>query len=92
MDSEVTIRLTPEQHEVLLKVNRYAAPVLDSVSGLSYEIVPKEIYCEMVKYDDSEFDISEAYPLMAEVAREAGWCDPEMDIYDKLYPRPNPEN
>ena len=34
--------------------------------------------------DDEEFDVSEAYPLMDEVARSEGWYDPEMDIYDQF--------
>ena len=33
-------------------------------------------------YDDSEFPIEEAYPLMDAVAAHEGWDDPEMDGYN----------
>ncbi|HET6883911.1 MAG TPA: hypothetical protein VFI31_27400 [Pirellulales bacterium] len=37
-----------------------------------------------VLLDDDDFDVSDAYPLMDEVARSEGWNDPEMDIYDQF--------
>lgn len=33
---------------------------------------------------DEEFDVSEAYPLVDEVARSEGWYDSEMDSYDQF--------
>lgn len=87
----MTLTLTPEQHEAIGKAaNPNAVPVLDPENNAAYVLVPQEVYRCLVAYDDSEFDISEAYPLMDEVASQAGWCDPEMDIYDKLYPREKP--
>lgn len=34
--------------------------------------------------NDEQLDISQAYPLMDEVARSEGWDDPEMDVYDQF--------
>ena len=48
------------------------------------------MYRRLVHYDDSEFNVEEAYPAMMEVAAKAGWNDAEMDVYDKLYPREKP--
>ena len=31
-----------------------------------------------------DVDVSDAYPLMDEVAASEGWNDPEMDIYNPL--------
>ena len=89
----MSLILTPEQHSVLANAgNPYAIPVIDSVSNAEYVLVPQEVYRRLVRYDDSPFDISEAYPLMDEAASQAGWCDPEMDVYDKLYPRNDPDD
>ena len=38
-------------------------------------------------YDDAEFPVQEAYPLMDEVARKVGWDDPAMDVYSDLSPQ-----
>ncbi len=87
----MTLTLTPEQHEAIGKaVNSSAVPVLDPASNAAYVLVPQEVYRRLVPYDDSEFDISEAYPLMNEVARNAGWDDPELDVYNQYDPRKKP--
>ncbi len=87
----MTLTLTPEQHEAIGKaVNSSAVPVLDPASNAAYVLVPQEVYRRLVHYDDSEFNVEEAYPAMMEVAAKAGWNDAEMDVYDKLYPREKP--
>ena len=87
----MTLTLTPEQHEAIGKaVNSSAVPVLDPASNAAYVLVPQEVYRRLVHYDDSVFNVEEAYPAMMEVAAKAGWNDAEMDVYDKLYPREKP--
>ena len=84
----MTLTLTPEQHDALVNAaDASAVPVLDPASNASYVLVPQEVYRRLVHFDDSELDVEEAYPAMMEVAAKAGWNDPEMDVYDKLYPR-----
>ena len=65
-------------------------PVLDPASNAAYVLVPREIYRRLVPYDDSEFDVSEAYPLMDEVANKTGWEDPDLDVYNQYDPRKKP--
>lgn len=86
----MTLTLTAEQHAALAKApGSSAVPVLDPASNASYMLVPQEVYRRLVHYDDSEFNVEEAYPAMMEVAAKAGWNDPKMAAYDKLYPREN---
>ena len=87
----MTLTLTAEQHAALATAaDSSAVPVLDPASNTSYVLVPQEVYRRLVPYDDSEFDISEAYPLMDEVAKNAGWDDPELDVYNQYDPRNKP--
>ena len=39
---------------------------------------------EHLLYDDSEFSIEEAFPLLNEVLGKEGWDDPAMDIYNDI--------
>jgi hypothetical protein len=41
-------------------------------------------------YDDSEFPIRDAYPLMDEGDRKEGWDDPDMESYNDGAPRTQP--
>jgi hypothetical protein len=87
----MTLTLTSEQHEALAHAaDGSAVPILDPASNAAYMLVPQEVYRCLIHYDDSEFNVEEAYPAMMEVAAKAGWNDPEMDVYDKLYPREKP--
>ena len=87
----MTLTLTPEQHAALVSApDASAVPVFDPASNVAYVLVPQAVYRRLVPYDDSEFDVSEAYPLMEEVARNAGWDDPELDVYNQYDPRKKP--
>lgn len=87
----MTLTLTPEQHAALANApDASAVAVLDPASNAAYVLVPQEVYRRLVPYNDSEFNVDEAYPAMMEMAAEAGWNDPAMDVYDKLYPRDKP--
>jgi hypothetical protein len=87
----MTLILTAEQHASLAAATDLSAvPVLDPAGNAAYVLVPQEVYRRLAPYDDSEFDISEAYPLMDEVAMTAGWDDPELDVYNQYDPRKKP--
>jgi hypothetical protein len=49
----------------------------------TYVLVRADVYERLfgLLYDDSEFSVRDAYPLMDEVAANEGWDDPEMDSY-----------
>jgi hypothetical protein len=81
--------LTPEQRKELVRPEPLA---LDPETQETYVLVRKDVY-DRVKgllYDDGEFPIRDAYPLMDEVAAKAGWDDPAMDIYNDLAPKEGP--
>lgn len=52
-------------------------------------VIRKDLFQKIIQrtYDDSEVDVREAYPLMDAVAKQEGWDDPSMEIYDDLVPR-----
>jgi hypothetical protein len=66
--------------------------LVDPDTQETFVLVPAEVYDRLrgMLYDDAEFPISEAYPLMDEVAAKAGWDDPAMDIYDDFAPKKEP--
>jgi len=70
------------------------APVrlIDPQTQEAFVLVRAEVYdrIQALLYDDSEFDIREAYPLTDEVAAREGWDDPAMDIYNDLAPEEHP--
>jgi hypothetical protein len=58
--------------------------LVDPRNQETYVLVRADLY-ERLKgllYDDSEFSVRDAYPLMDEVAAKEGWDDPEMDSYN----------
>jgi hypothetical protein len=84
------IELTEEQRQELDRPE--PARARDPKTNETYVLVRTEVYDRLkgLLYDDSEFPISEAYPLMDQAAAQAGWGDPAMDIYDDLAPREQP--
>ena len=58
--------------------------VVDPRTQETYVLVRAEEYQRLktLLYDDSEFSVRNAYPLMDEVAAKEGWDDPEMDSYN----------
>lgn len=59
--------------------------IVDPKTQAAYVLLSAEQYQKLrALLGDEDFDVSEAYPLMDEVARSEGWYDPEMDIYDQF--------
>ncbi|HEV3257537.1 MAG TPA: hypothetical protein VG013_11695 [Gemmataceae bacterium] len=83
------IELTEEQRRELAKPEPVA---IDPQTKETYILVRADLYQRLrdLLYDDAEFPIREAYPLMDEVAAKAGWDDPAMDIYNDLAPKQQP--
>jgi hypothetical protein len=52
--------------------------VVDPTTNESYVLVPAQEYARL----SSDQFVSESYLLQEEVARAAGWDDPEMDDYN----------
>jgi hypothetical protein len=85
------IELTEEQRLELANPEPVA---IDPQTKQTYVLVRAEVYERLrgLLYDDAEFSIREAYPIMDEVAAKAGWDDPAMDIYNDLAPKEKPRN
>ena len=83
------IELSEEQRRELAKP---VALALDPVTKETYVLVRADLYERLrgLRYDDGDFCIREAYPLMDEAAAKAGWDDPAMDIYNDLAPKEEP--
>jgi hypothetical protein len=85
----IMIELTDEQRQELAKPEPVA---IDPRTQEIYVLVRAEVYQRLrgLLYDDAEFPIREAYPLMDETAAKAGWDDQAMDIYNDLAPEQRP--
>jgi hypothetical protein len=59
--------------------------LVDPRTRETYVLVRADVYERLkgLDYDDSDFAIKDAYPLMDEVASREGWNDPEMDSYNE---------
>jgi hypothetical protein len=80
------IELTEEQRRELTNPEPVA---IDPQTKTKYILVRAEVFQRLRNLLALEPDIpmSEAYPLMDEVAAKAGWDDPAMDIYNDLAPK-----
>jgi hypothetical protein len=80
------IELTQEQRKELTNPEPIA---IDPETKNTYVLVRAEVYQRLrgALYDDLDFGIREAYPLMDEMAAKAGWDDPAMDIYKDFAPK-----
>ena len=86
------IALTEEMRQAIEQQANEPLRLVDPATARTFVLIRTEVYDRLkrVLYDDSEYTISEAYPLMDEVAAKAGWDDPAMDIYNDLAPREQP--
>ena len=85
------VRLSDEQRAALGGQPGQPLQVVDPVTRRPYVLLPEEAYLRVrALFEEDPFEVSEAYPLADEVARKAGWDDPEMDRYDALDPRRQP--
>ena len=85
----MTPSLTDEQRQALRESNdRGTVTVVVPQTKVNYVILRADLYDRYrLLFSDEQFKVSEAYPLMDDVARREGWRDPEMDVYDDLDPR-----
>ncbi len=61
-----------------------AVDVTASETKRAYVVVRKDVYervCHLL-YDDSEWSEDEMLGVLARSAKEIGWDDPDMEIYD----------
>ena len=87
----MTLELSDKQREALGGPVVGPIYVLDPVTHARYVLLPDAAY-ERARalFEEVPFDVSEAYPLMDEVAGREGWGDSAMDAYDRLDPRRKP--
>jgi hypothetical protein len=87
----MTTPLSDEQRQALQEQGATPLRVLDAETNTLYVLLRADLY-ERVKplFEEDDFDVSEMYPLMDEVARQEGWDDPDMDVYNELDPRRQP--
>jgi hypothetical protein len=66
--------------------------VVDPRTQKTYVLIPEDAYARLkgLAYDDSDFPIRDAYPLMDAVAAKEGWDEPEMDSYNNPAPGKQP--
>jgi hypothetical protein len=83
------IELTQEQRQELRQSLPGEVRVSDPDTREEYVLIKVTVYNRIKNliYDDSEAPISEAYPLMEEMAAKAGWDDPALDVYNELIPK-----
>jgi hypothetical protein len=85
----ITPLVTDEQRQALRDSNdRGPVTVVDPQTKVNYVLLRADLYerCRLL-LSEEQFKVSEAYPLMDDVARREGWLDPDVDACDKLDPR-----
>jgi hypothetical protein len=89
VEETVVPTITEQQRSAINAAEGAAAiAVIDPVDQRTYYLVPAALY-EQLHSDHASggSEVSSAYPLMDDVARQGGWNDAEMDAYDRLDPR-----
>ena len=75
--------LSEQQRNVLVAEPDKPVTVVDEQTQRVYYLIPAEKFDRLRSLlSEEEFQPSEAYPLIAKTAAEAGWADPLMDAYD----------
>lgn len=75
--------LSEQQRNVLVAEPDQPVTVVDEQTQRVYYLIPAEQFDRLRSLPSEEdFQPSEAYPLIAKTAAEAGWADPLMDAYD----------
>lgn len=77
-------KLTAEMREALLQQPGQPVTVEDDQTHLRYVLLPLNVY-ERVRsiFADDSLDVTDTYAAQSAAAGEAGWDDPEMDVYDQ---------
>lgn len=74
----MTVSMSDELRRAVAATGGDLITVIDPTTNTSYVLLPAEEYARL----SSEQLVRESYPLQEEVARAAGWDDPEMDDYN----------
>ena len=85
----MTLVLTNEQH-LAIGTSRSEEPiqVIDPATQAKYVLLPEGIYRRLQEgIMEADFEPSDAYAAIDELASKEGWNDPAMDAYDALDPR-----
>jgi hypothetical protein len=85
----MSIELT-EQQQRALDAEGETLGVIDPRTNQTYVLVRAEIYERLRSILDDDFDSEDAFQAQIESAAEAGWNDPQMDVYNELDPRRQP--
>jgi hypothetical protein len=83
----MNIDLSPEQHDAVAQAGSTPIHVIDPQTQVAYVLLRADVYEQVRRVLDEDFDVRDAYPLMDAAARDAGWDDPAEDLYDDLDPR-----
>ena len=78
------IELTDELRKAIDEHPDEPVRLVDIQTRRAYVLVNAEAFDRLkgLCYEDGNFEVSEAYPLMDKVLAESGWDDPAMDVYD----------
>jgi len=75
------VELTEQQQVAIDASDGRPVDVIDPRTQQHFVLMRADVFGRIVSVPD-DFSIKDAYPLMNEVARAAGWDDPEWDSYD----------
>ena len=85
----MSIELT-EQQQRALDVEGETLGVIDPRTSQTYVLVRAEVYERFRSILGDDFESEDAFRAQIESAAEAGWNDPQMDVYSELDPRRQP--
>ena len=79
----MSVSLTPEQLKALAAQPGEPLELVDDLSHARYVLLPAEQF-DRVKalLSDDEFQLRETYPAQEATLADAGWDDPELDLYN----------
>ena len=80
----MTPKLSDEMRQAMQEHPGAAVKVVDEATKATVWLVSDEAYQRVRPLidPDDELNIEETYAAQEEVAREAGWDDPAMDVYN----------
>ena len=77
-------KLSEEQRRTLQEHPGAAVPLVDEAAKVKAWLVPDAAYQKIRSLlEGDSFDVRGAYAAQDEVARNAGWDDPAMDVYNE---------
>lgn len=76
-------KLSPEQRDAILQQPGSPVYVVDAETQQQYVILPAEVYQKVRSlFDEGATDLRETYAAQDAIARQEGWDDPAMDVYN----------